>query len=263
MSLDFDPAEAQRRLMLPPSAGSVDLISDLHLAADHPRTTERFERFLHDPAWEALVILGDLFEVWVGDDVIDEPGFERGVAEALRDAAAKRPIWLMHGNRDFLVGSRFFEVTAVKPLPDPSVLQAFGQHWLLTHGDILCLDDVDYQRFRQMVRNPAWQRELLQRPLAERRVFARGVRNESEARKDASQPEAWSDVDIPAANRWLDIVRSSQLIHGHTHRPGQSALGPERTRHVLSDWDLDDAAHPRAEALRLTGTGLARIDLVG
>lgn len=261
MSLDFDPAAAERLLVLPSGFGALDLISDLHLSPDHPKTADRFAAYLADPGWQALVILGDLFEVWVGDDALTEAGFEQACAARLREATWHRPIWLMHGNRDFLVGERFAHDTGIRLLPDPSLLRAFDGAWLLTHGDALCLDDTDYQQFRRVVRDPAWQRELLARPLPERRAFASQARQASQTRKDGSQPAEWADVDVPAANRWLDVVAASHLIHGHTHRPGHSELAPGRMRHVLSDWDLDDAQRPRAEAIRLSPEGMRRIDL--
>jgi UDP-2,3-diacylglucosamine hydrolase len=222
---------------------AIDFISDLHLAADTPRGFEAWSRYMRDTRAEAVFILGDLFEVWVGDDARVE-GFEEQCADVLRETAARRTVAFMVGNRDFLVGADMLAACNVSALADPTVVTAFGEHLLLTHGDALCLADTDYQRFRSMVRSPAWQASVLARPLAERRALAREVRHESERRHGTMQPE-WLDLDQAATVEWM--------------RAADQLLQPGFTRHVLSDWDLDHAATPRAEVLRWTRDGLQRV----
>ncbi len=258
MSAQADPADAQRQLVLAAHLASIDFISDLHLCESRPRTLRTFQSYLRDPAWQALVILGDLFEVWVGDDALAS-GLEQQVGGWLAEATRTRPVWLMHGNRDFLIGAAFCAATGVKALSDPTVLQAFGEPILLTHGDALCLADVDYQRFRAQVRSPLWQAQFLARPLVERTTIAKSVRHASEARKQGTAMADWADVDFAQAVVWLDRAGATQMVHGHTHRPGTGSIGPRHTRHVLTDWDLDDAHQPRAETLRLSAAGFVRI----
>ncbi len=236
---------------------AIDFISDLHLAADTPRTFEAWAQYMHATCADAVFILGDLFEMWVGDDSRHE-GFEARCASVLKHASATRSVAFMVGNRDFLVGADMLSACGVTPLADPTVLSAFGARVLLTHGDALCLADTGYQKFRAMVRNPAWQAAVLTRALAERRALAREVRHESEQRHGNMQPE-WLDLDRSASVEWMLEADAPVLVHGHTHRPDDEQLQPGRTRHVLSDWDLDHAAVPRAEVLRWTPTGLHRI----
>lgn len=203
-------------------------------------------------------MLGDLFEVWVGDDAAREPGsFEARCAEVLADAARRRPLAFMAGNRDFLVGEALCAATGVTALPDPTVLEAFGERVLLTHGDALCLSDTAYQAFRRQVRSADWQRDFLALPLAQRRALARQMRDASETNKRAQVPADWSDVDGDAAIAWLLATGSRHMVHGHTHRPATHTLAPGFTRHVLSDWDLE-ALTPRAEVLRWSRKGFER-----
>lgn len=239
----------------PPSWRCIDFISDLHLADDTPRTFTAWRDYLLNTRANAVFILGDLFEAWVGDDARFE-GFEATSAAVLTDAAAKRDLAFMVGNRDFLLGAEMLAACGIRALHDPSVLVAFGQRVLLSHGDEWCIADVDYQRFRRQVRDPAWQAQVLAKPLAERRLLARSIRSESE-RRSAEHRGEWADVDTPTALHWLGATRSSTLVHGHTHRPATEALAAGVTRHVLSDWDLDHAE--RAEVLRLQATGWSRI----
>jgi UDP-2,3-diacylglucosamine hydrolase len=238
----------------------VDVISDLHLSSDTPRTFEAWAAYLEATPADAVLMLGDLFEVWVGDDARVD-GFEAQCASVLKASASRRFTAFMAGNRDFLVGTELLEACGVHRLEDPCVLVAFGQRLLLTHGDALCLADTDYQKFRAMVRSPAWQQQFLSQPLAARREYARQVRQESEARKKAStSPVEWADVDFPAARQWLREAASTTMVHGHTHRPATEAIGEGCMRHVLSDWDLDHPPH-RAEVMRLDAAGLTRLSL--
>ena len=257
---------------VPPSPGSVaelaapaawrtvDFVSDLHLEPAHPATVRAFAQYLATTPADAVFMLGDLFEVWVGDDAINESGsFESECCELLAQAARQRPLFFMHGNRDFLVGEGFARRCSIPVLADPTVLTFAGRRWLLSHGDALCLNDVEYQRFRALARNPQWQAQLLARPLHERRAQGRSARSESEARKQAGTA-VYADVDGPAAIEWLRAARADALIHGHTHLPADHMLAPGLARHVLTDWDLE-AAPPRAGVLRLTLEGLQRLPL--
>lgn len=238
----------------------IDFISDLHLSADTPRTYEAWATYMRDTPADAVIMLGDLFEVWVGDDSRFE-GFEADCAQVLRNASAKRSLAFLVGNRDFLVGPELLQDCGVTPLADPTLLSAFGLRVLLTHGDELCLADTDYQKFRAMVRSPAWQQQFLAQPLEARREYARQVRQQSEAKKKSqASPEEWADVDVPEALRWLRAASSTTMVHGHTHRPASQPLGDGCERHVLSDWELDHAPH-RAEVLRLTREGFQRLSL--
>lgn len=202
-------------------------------------------------------MLGDLFEVWVGDDVLDSNApFEQHCAQILRQAADRLALFFMPGNRDFLVGPRCMAHSRTTLLADPTVLTFCGQRWLLSHGDALCLDDVDYLKFRQQVRSPAWQAAFLAKPLAERQALARHMREQSQARQQTTTD--YADVDSAAARQWLQAASASTLIHGHTHQPGAHDLGGGLSRVVLSDWDAE-AHPPRADALRLSASGLQRI----
>ena len=252
------PAAAE--LVAPPSWSAVDFISDLHLEPAQPQTLHALVHYLASTAADAVFILGDLFEVWVGDDAMDESGsFEAQCCQQLAPLARRLTIYFMHGNRDFLIGPGFTRHTGIQLLPDPTALVFAQQRWLLSHGDALCLDDVQYQEFRALVRQPQWQAQLLARPLAERRAQGRAVRSQSEARKQSGQA-IYADVDAPSARAWLHAAQAQALIHGHTHLPADHPLGTDLTRHVLSDWDMQ-APTARAQVLRLSQQGLQRINL--
>lgn len=247
-------------LAAPATWRAVDFLSDLHLEPSQPATVQALRQYLDTTPADAVFLLGDLFEVWVGDDAITEPGsFEGACCDWLSRAAHTRPLYFMHGNRDFLVGKGFTGRTGIAVLADPTVLTFAGRRWLLSHGDALCLGDVDYQRFRALARDPHWQAQLLARPLHERRAQGRSARSESEARKQAGTA-VYADVDAAAAVQWLHSAQAQALIHGHTHLPADHVLAPGLTRHVLTDWDLA-AAPPRAGVLRLTSQGLQRLPL--
>ena len=242
-----------------PAWRCIDLLSDVHLHADMPRTFEAWRGHLLQTTADAVLMLGDLFEVWVGDDQ-RFTGFEARCLQVLQAAARQRVLAFLPGNRDFLVGDVMLADAGLLRLADPTVLLAFGQRWLLSHGDALCLSDPDYQQFRQQVRAPAWQQAFLAQPLALRQQQARVMRDASAAHQ-AGQPAAnWADVDDATAVAWLDAAAAPALIHGHTHRPASHALPGGRSRHVLGDWDID-ATPPRASALRLTASGLTVLDL--
>jgi UDP-2,3-diacylglucosamine hydrolase len=196
----------------------------------------------HTPA-DALFILGDLFEVWVGDDTQDP--FALQCIAVLKAATQRLPVYFMCGNRDFLIGTDLLQTTGMHGLSDPCVLD-LPTPLLLSHGDALCIDDHDYLAFRTQVRSLVWQAEFLSRPLAERQAYARQVRNQSEARKHTQAD--YADVDTDAAMAWLKTADAQVLLHGHTHKPAAHDLGEGLTRWVLSDWDAN-AHPPRLEVL--------------
>lgn len=233
---------------------TVDFISDLHLQPGDPATVAAWQQYLHSTSADAVFMLGDLFEVWVGDDALAEVGsFEAECATVLHTVAQQRALFFLPGNRDFLFGASAAQRCSLRLLSDPSVLQWGQQRYLLSHGDALCVDDVDYQRFRAVARSPAWQAQFLAQPLAQRRTQAREMRQASEARK---QPAAfYADVDSASAITWLQAANAKTLIHGHTHRPAEHGLAPGLSRWVLTDWDMA-AQLPRAEVLRLDSQGL-------
>ncbi len=247
-------------LQAPSSWRTVDFISDLHLQASEPATFDAWKNHLLTTPADAVFMLGDLFEVWVGDDVVsaDPSGFEAECAEVLQRSAAQRPLFFMHGNRDFLVGQQLMALCGATLLDDPTVFSFSGQRWLLSHGDALCLDDTAYMAFRQQVRSAQWQQNFLAKPLAERQAIARGLREQSEARKQSGAH--YADVDRAAALQWLHAAHAPVLIHGHTHKPATHDLGQGFSRVVLSDWDVS-ATPPRAEVLRLSPSGMQRIAL--
>ena len=263
----FSTVPPLAELATPPSWRTVDFISDLHLDADEPATFSVWQHYLqHTPA-DAVFILGDLFEVWVGDDAVSadfhthpQTSFENRCASVLAQAGSRLALFFMHGNRDFLVGPALMDACHATLLGDPTVLSFAGQRWLLSHGDALCLDDLDYMAFRRQVRSPGWQRAFLARPLAERLGLAREMRRQSEARKRSGLD--YGDVDRDAARHWLEAAHAPTLIHGHTHKPALHDLGNGLSRVVLSDWDAQ-ASVPRAEVLRLDSSGLRRIAILG
>ncbi len=244
----------------------VEFISDLHLSENTPQTFDAWSSYLRDSVADAIFILGDLFEVWLGDDARTPGSFAQQAAAVLQDAASRRPVSFMAGNRDFLVGAAMLRDCGVIALPDPTVLDGWGQRVLLTHGDELCLADTAYQTYRAEVRSDAWRHAVLAKPLAERQQLALRMREASEAAKRANfggnLMADCADVDFAAAVSWLHAAGSRTLIHGHTHRPGSEVLAPGYVRHVLSDWDCDSTTHRRAQVLRLTRDGITRIDLL-
>lgn len=255
MTIPTVPRCAQ--LVAAPHWRTVDFLSDLHLQASDRATFGAWQRYLAQTPADAVFLLGDLFEVWVGDDALDEPGsFEAECCAVLHAAAQQRSLFFLPGNRDFLVGEAFLRRSGVTGLDDPTVLDFAGQRWLLSHGDALCLDDVAYQRFRSVARSAEWQQQFLAQPLAARRGQARDIRSQSEARKHSG--EVYADVDTAVACTWLRSAQAHTLIHGHTHRPGVQGLADGLTRCVLSDWDAG-AQPPRADILRLTANGLQRL----
>lgn len=215
-------------------------ISDLHLCPDRPQITRCFFGFLEREARgaRALYILGDLFEYWAGDDDLDDP-FNAAVATALaRLVGSGVPVYLMHGNRDFVIGAAFARLSGVSLLPDPLLLNLYGQPALLTHGDTLCTLDHEYQAFRREARSESWIRNLLEKPLAERKAAIEVLRRQSEQEK-RSKPAEIMDVAPDEVEAALRRHGYPLLIHGHTHRPARHAHtvdGHRCERWVLADW---------------------------
>ena len=246
-------------MVAPSSWRSIDFVSDLHLSSSRPRTFEALAGHLRHTDADAVFILGDLFDLWVGDDARHE-AFEARCVDLLAETASQRCVAFMAGNRDFLVGVDTLQACGAVALADPTVLLVFGQRLLLSHGDALCLSDLSYQKFRAEVRDPAWQRDFLALPLARRMDRARLIREESERRKREIARGEWADVDPATAVQWMHEAGAPTLIHGHTHSPGSEPLAPGFVRHVLSDWELDEpGALPRAEVLRWTAQGAMRL----
>ena len=228
-------------MSLPPASTvkPVLFISDLHLDPARRRVTELFLDFLAGEARAAvaLYILGDLFEAWIGDDD-PEPAHAQVIAGLRATADSGVPVFLMHGNRDFLLGAGFAARSGALLLPDSAVIDLFGNPALLLHGDTLCTDDHAYQDFRTLVRDPPWQREFLAKPIGERQAIARQLRETSQQATRA-KAEYITDVNTQAA---MDAMRAAGvrlLIHGHTHRPAVHDFeldGLPARRIVLGDW---------------------------
>ena len=244
-------------VQVPPHWQRVDFISDLHLDANELATFDAWVQHMARTPADALFILGDLFEVWVGDDTQDP--FALQCIAVLKATAQRMPVYFMCGNRDFLVGPALLKATGMTALSDPTVLDLGvannGQpaRILLSHGDALCIDDHDYLRFRAQVRQPEWQTAFLAKPLAERQAYARNVRHQSEARKQShtasgTADSSYADVDAQAAIAWLNASEAQVLLHGHTHKPAAHDLGHGLSRWVLSDWHADSQP-PRLEVL--------------
>jgi len=215
-------------------------ISDLHLAAERPEANERFFGFMEGKARgvAALYVLGDLFEAWIGDDDIVERfnAVIVGFFAALTKSGT--PLFLMHGNRDWLIGERFCRETGGKLLPDPTVVDIDGTPTLLMHGDTLCTDDTEYQAWRRKALDPAFQGMFLSKSLEERRAMSAMMREKSKE-VIAGKPAEIMDVNAGAVREAFQKHGVSRLIHGHTHRPGRHELevdGRRCERWVLPDW---------------------------
>ncbi|ALN81953.1 UDP-2,3-diacylglucosamine diphosphatase [Lysobacter antibioticus] len=219
-------------------------ISDLHLDAERPQITDLFGRFVRDEAYgaDALYILGDLFEAWVGDDDPSETGaFVARELKALADSGV--PVYFIRGNRDFLLGQDYARRAGMTVLPDPAVVSLYGHPTLIGHGDLLCTDDVAYQQFRAQTRHPAWQAQFLAQPLAARLAFAQQARAASKAHqaglRDEGRMETITDVSPATVADTFARYGIDRMIHGHTHRPAVHELdvaGRACRRIVLGDW---------------------------
>jgi UDP-2,3-diacylglucosamine hydrolase len=214
-------------------------VSDLHLESSRPDIGAQFIKFLMDEAVsaDALFILGDLFESWIGDD---DPNPHYANIKNELGALVKNglPVFFMHGNRDFMIGDRFSMETGIQLLPDPFVASVYGQDVLLSHGDAYCTDDVQYQAIRTMTRNPDWQAMMLQKSLAERQAFAAKARADSKAHGDSINDKI-ADVNAGAIEAVFRQFKVNLMLHGHTHRPDVHKLsigGNAVERIVLGDW---------------------------
>ncbi|RKZ47257.1 MAG: UDP-2,3-diacylglucosamine diphosphatase [Candidatus Parabeggiatoa sp. nov. 3] len=236
-------------------------IADLHIAPNRPIPLTLCLDFLAHRAQkaDALYILGDLFEVWLGDDD-DTPTYPE-VLKALHNLTSNNvPVFVMHGNRDFLLGEDFVAATGCQLISDPVVIDLYGTGTLLMHGDTLCTLDVDYQAFRQQVRHPKWQAQFLAQPLAQRRILAQQARAESQAKMQTTL-DAIMDVAPEAVILALETHGVYHLIHGHTHRPAIHQVtinGQTAIRRVIGDW-RDNSA----KIISCTPEGCQLIDLMG
>ena len=214
-------------------------ISDLHLWSEQPLLERLFVHYMQNIAPESkeLYVLGDLFEVWLGDDAVDE--YQQGIIEHFRAYAdSGRKLYFMHGNRDFLLGQAFCDAVGGQLLYEPHAINLAGKPALLMHGDALCLDDTDYMKFRAMVRSPEWQAQFLGQTVEQRQAIARGIRDESSARGRDKAPEI-TDVNQTEVERVILEHDVQLLIHGHTHRQARHALQLKNAsceRIVLGDW---------------------------
>lgn len=228
-------------------------ISDLHLSEDEPHITQLFLSFMRNtaPKSDALYILGDLFEYWAGDDDRNTP-FHQQIIGAMRDVSQQgTPVFIMHGNRDFLMAEQLAQECHATLLPDPTLIDLYGSPTLLTHGDALCTDDKEYQTFRKQVRAPAWRNSFLAQPLVQRKAQIEQLRKMSEEQKQSKTMDIM-DVSLSTV---ADIFRSHhypRMIHGHTHRQKHhlhEVDGKTCERWVLGDW------HKTGNALRCDMTG--------
>ena len=257
-----------------PQYSSALLISDIHLTPSMPLTAQRFFDFCEKdaPKVEAVFILGDLFEYWVGDDTSASSPFQQEVLSALASLSAKTKTYYVHGNRDFLIGSGFLKKTGMTLLADPSLIDIAGEKYVVCHGDSLCTADIGYQVFRSIVRKSWIQKLFLSMPLSWRRSIANGLRSnshtqyQSSASKSSALNSVRTNVTLEACATVMKDWSMDKLIHGHTHLPAHhhEQLGQQTwQRWVLSDWDLDHPVStvPRASALALNAQGAQYIDL--
>lgn len=233
--------------------GGVCFISDLHLSSHLPKTLAQFEDFCQNiaPQFDTLIILGDLFEYWLGDDTCKDNPTAMRVMDVLQKLFNKgKKIGFVAGNRDFLVQNEFARRARITLLPDPCVISIQKQKVLLSHGDLLCTNDKSYQRFRHIVHTAWVQKLFLNIPASWRNLLAHFLRTRSEKRwnqSSAVQREylmVTQDINIDTAESWLAQHKSHILIHGHTHRPS-THLNYDNMRMVLPDWDCDSETHPR------------------
>ena len=232
--------------------------SDLHLDSEAPWAIDAFLAFLEGPARsaEALYLLGDLFEVWVGDDD-DNPDNVRDCEGLARLTASDVAVYALHGNRDFLLGEEFARRTGVKLLPDPVLIDLYGTPTLLSHGDVFCTEDFSYQELRSIVRKPGWQQRFLALPLAARRDLASAARAGSKAHTQRTVPTIM-DVNPEAVSRAMRATGARRLIHGHTHRPAVHPVvidGVSAERVVLAPW------YEAASCVGVSAAGVREIPL--
>ncbi len=251
------------------------LVSDSHLHEAQPALTQRFCEWItractagpcppETTAPDALLILGDLFDAWVGDDHLSAVAHGTGQQVVAALAAIERTgvrVYLMHGNRDFLLGSDMARACGAQLLEDPTVMQVDnGPAVVLTHGDQLCTEDHAYQQFRNQVRSAAWQQQFLAKPLTERLTIARELREQSEQAK-SGKPMTIMDVTPRDCELLIQRLDADMLLHGHTHRPGCSTLPNGKVRWVLPDWEMDAQGQlKRGGGLWVDATGVRPVD---
>lgn len=228
-------------------------ISDLHLCESRPHIIDAFVSFLDNIAVHAdsLYILGDLFEYWAGDDAVEEAGTHKLSIDALsRLSQHNVAIYLLHGNRDFLLGDGFSKHSNIQILPDPTLIECYGKSVLISHGDALCTDDIEYQKIRDEVRTEAWQAAFLSQPLSKRIEFIESVRARSNKEKAIKSMEIMDVNESAVAKLFKEHGYPPTLIHGHTHRPmvHQHIYDSRRCqRWVLGDW-YDQGSYLRLDA---------------
>ncbi len=222
------------------------MIADLHLATDTPALNTLFAQKLQDWAGQidALYILGDLFDAWIGDD--DDSPFIQDQLQLLHHFSLRTPLYVMRGNRDFLFGPSFAQKTGAQLLEEPHSLTLYGRDYVLCHGDSLCTDDLAYQQFRLQARNPQWQAMILSKPLAERRLLAAQIRQMSEGAKAENGKTDISDATETGVQSLMTEHPGADLIHGHTHRPAvhqHTVSGQSIQRFVIQDWYDDQGGY--------------------
>ncbi|MBU3617315.1 UDP-2,3-diacylglucosamine diphosphatase [Polynucleobacter sp. JS-Polo-80-F4] len=256
-----------------PQYASALLISDLHLTPSMPLTAQRFFDFCEKeaPKVEAVFILGDLFEYWVGDDAAASSPFQQEVQRAIANLSTKVKTYYLHGNRDFLIGKSFIKKTGMTLLSDPCTVQIASEKWVLAHGDALCTADIAYQAFRSWVRKPWIQKIFLGLPLNWRKGIAQHLRSNSHNQYQTQQRSTSHQVKMDVTQQaCADVMKDhsgNRLIHGHTHLPAhhEESMGTQSwQRWVLSDWDLDhpESLPPRASALFIDNAGARYLDLI-
>ncbi|MCY3884955.1 MAG: UDP-2,3-diacylglucosamine diphosphatase [Gammaproteobacteria bacterium] len=211
-------------------------VSDIHLDFDHEVRLRALDQVLNSALREdaEIYILGDLVEVWVGDD--DDSAFADTLREMLGKYGERTALYLMHGNRDFLFGPQFASEVNAKMLDDPSIIELGNQRHLLSHGDAFCTSDTDYQQMRRLFRSKEFQQNFLSQDLATRRDFAQNVRAQSQ-KSNANKPEQITDVVEDEVRKALERHDCCTAIHGHTHRPGMHDMGEGLSRYVLGSWE--------------------------
>lgn len=232
----------------------VEFISDLHLDPSRPATFKAWQQYMHSNTADAIFILGDLFESWVGDDILTASAplgeFERQCVRVLANTKAK--VYFMQGNRDFLITQQMANASHFELLPDPTLLHWKDTAAILLHGDLLCVDDLEYQAVRKQVRSPMWQQQALSLPLEHRLIAAQQLREKSKATQQGYTDEQITDANTDEVLRYFKESQAPVMIHGHTHRPADHQVNDGYLRIVLTDWELDtaDNSKQRAEILR-------------
>ena len=221
--------------------GNTLFISDLHLCESRPYITSAFLRWLAEVATkaDALYILGDFFEYWAGDDAMFDD-FHQPIIQALQQLTQMQTqVFFMHGNRDFLIREGFSKATGAQLIGDPTLTQIYGRQVLLSHGDALCTDDVQYMAFRAQVRQPAWQEDFLNQTLPQRQAFIQQARTKSEQEKSTKMASIMDVNEQALANLMREYDYPPVFIHGHTHRPNRHVHHVDAhvcERYVLGDW---------------------------